>query len=903
MRINQAKVGDKKDNCTLLPDELDTHQKLLQKNYKYSESIMKNAFRVSSIALSIGLALGSVPALAAGEDDAAKKKKVEKIAVVGSRAAPRSVSDSAVPVDVVSGDEFVKQGVTDMSSLLQNVVPSFNVNDQPINDASTLVRPANLRGLSSDSTLILVNGKRRHRSAVITFLGGSLSDGAQGPDISVIPSNALKQVEVLRDGAAAQYGSDAIAGVINFILKDDSEGGSFEARYGSFYEGDGDTMVYAGNIGLPLTDAGFANISMEYKESDPTSRSVQRDDAAALVAAGNTNVAPVAQVWGSPEFKYDFKLFGNFGLDIGNDKEVYMFTNWAEREVEGGFYFRHPHTRGGVYGGPNVDITPNNGIDDPVATLLVGDLTPDDGVGCPVVPITDNVLTSDAYQQVAADPNCFAFNEMLPGGFTPKFGGTVVDASIVMGTKGELKNGMYYDISGSLGRNEVEFALINSINPSMGPDTPTSFSPGKYVQIEKNFNIDLSEPITVKGWDEPINVAGGFEYRNETFEIQAGDPASYEIGPLAFNPVDGTSQGFGIGSNGFPGFKPQDAGSFGRHSYGAYLDVEAYVTENWMLAGALRYEDYSDFGDTLKGKVTSRLQLNDEWAIRGAYSTGFRAPTVGQSNVRNVTTAFGENGLEDQATLPPTHPIAVLKGGTALQPEESRSISFGIVADLDSGLYVTADYFNIEVTDRISQTSPLALSDADKAALQASGVPDASSFSSVKYFTNDFDTTTQGLDVVANYAMPMMGGETTLAFAYNWTDTEVDSFNPDNIGAAKIRMLEDNLPEHRFTFTTNHTNGDWSILGRVSYYDEIYEDHLDAGGAFNIEAGAEFTFDAEVSYAIDENFTATVGAKNLFDETPDDNPWASSVAGSLYPTTSPIGINGGFYYFRLVYAF
>jgi iron complex outermembrane receptor protein len=853
---------------------------------------MKNAFRVSSIALSIGLALGSVPALAAGQDDAAKKdKKVEKIAVVGSRAAPRSISDSAVPVDVVSGEEFVKQGVTDMTSLLQNVVPSFNVNDQPINDASSLVRPANLRGLSSDSTLILVNGKRRHRSAVITFLGGSLSDGAQGPDISVIPANALKQVEILRDGAAAQYGSDAIAGVINFVLKDASEGGSFEARYGSYYEGDGDSVVLAGNIGLPMTDAGFANISMEYKESDPTSRSVQRDDAAALTAAGNTNIANPAQVWGSPEFKYDFKMFGNFGLDIGNDKEVYMFTNWAEREVEGGFYFRNPHTRGGVYSG------------DGGSTLLVGDLTPDDGIACPVVPITDNVLTSAPYQQVAADPNCFAFNEMLPGGFTPKFGGTVVDASIVMGTKGELSSGILYDISGSLGRNEVEFALKNSINPSMGPNTPTSFNPGKYIQIEKNLNFDVSKPVKVEGIYDPVNVAAGVEYRNENFEIQAGDPASYEIGPLAFNPVDGTSQGFGIGSNGFPGFKPQDAGSFGRHSYGAYLDVEAYLTEDFLLAGAIRYEDYSDFGDTLKGKITSRYQLTEEWAIRGAYSTGFRAPTVGQSNVRNVTTAFTENGLEDQATLPPTNPISVLKGGTPLQPEESRSISLGIVADFDSGLFITADYFNIEVTDRISQTSALTLSPEEKAALQAQGVADASSFASVKYFTNDFDSTTQGLDIVANYAMTIMGGETTFAFAYNWTDTKIDSFNPDNIGAAKIEMLEDNLPQNRFTFTSNHTNGDWSVLGRVSYYGEIYEDHLDAGGAFDIYAGSEFTVDAEVSYSFEENLTASIGAKNLFDESPDDNPWSNSVVGSLYPTTSPIGINGGYYYFRLVYTF
>jgi iron complex outermembrane receptor protein len=854
---------------------------------------MNKSFKVHSLALSIGLAIGSVPVYSA--EDGAKKEKVEKIVVVGSRSAPRSISESAVPVDVISGEEFARQGVTDMTSLLQNVVPSFNVNDQPINDASSLVRPANLRGLSSDSTLILVNGKRRHRSAVITFLGGGLSDGAQGPDISVIPSSALKQVEVLRDGAAAQYGSDAIAGVINFQLKDAAEGGSFEARYGSYYEGDGDTVVLSGNVGMPLSANGFANISMEYKESDPTSSSIQRSDAVELAADGNTHIANPAQIWGAPEFKYDFKMFGNFGIDLDSSSEAYMFTNWAEREVEGGFYFRNPHTRGGVFS------------NDGGQTLLVGDLTGDMSGNCPTVPIPaagsgQTVLDTAAYQQVVADPNCFAFNEMLPGGFTPRFGGKVVDASIVMGTKGETKGGIFYDVSGSLGRNEVEFILKNSINPSMGPDSPRDFSPGEYTQIEKNFNIDLSKPVNVDGLAEPLNVAGGVEYRNETFEIEAGDPASYEIGPLAFDPATGNSQGFGIGSNGFPGFKPQDSGSFTRHSYAAYVDIEAYLTEDLMMGVAVRYEDYSDFGDTTEGKLVARYQINDEWAVRGAISSGFRAPTVGQSNVRNVTTAFTPEGLQDQATLPPTNPIAQLKGATELEPEESVSMSIGIVADFDNGLYVTADYFNIEVTDRISQTSPLTLSDEEKQLLIAQGVSDASSFSSVKYFTNDFDTTTQGLDLVLNYDMPMMGGETHFAFAYNWTDTHVDEYNPSNIGLAKIEMLEDNLPEHRFTFTTNHSNGDWSYLARLNFYSEIYEDHLDTGGDLPIYADKEYTVDVEGSYALNDNMSLSIGAKNVFDEKPDTNPWDWTV-GSKYPTTSPIGISGGYYYIRALYEF
>ncbi len=515
---------------------------------------------------------------ASAQEEGASDASVEKIAVVGTRAAPRSIGDSAVPVDIISEQEFRSQGSTDMVSMMQNAVPSFNVNDQPINDASTLVRPANLRGMASDHTLILVNGKRRHRSAVITFLGGGLSDGAQGPDIGVIPSVALKQVEVLRDGAAAQYGSDAIAGVINFVLKDDAEGGVFELMHGSYFEGDGDTTTFSGNIGLPFTSQGFANFSVEYREADDTVRSVQRDDAQGLIDAGNTFVANPAQVWGNPEIKYDAKFFANFGLELSSTSEAYMFANYAEREVDGGFYFRNPHTRGGVNGGPGV--VEDDGTTTP--TLLVGDL---DGVGvgieCPVVRITDGNVLDDADYALIADnstavgQNCWAFNEMFPGGFTPRFGGVVSDASIAIGTKGELDGDWTYDVSVYAGQNEIDFAIRNTVNPSLGPDTPTSFKPGRYIQDERSFNLDLTKALDA-GLAEPLFIAGGFEWRYESYDSIAGDPKSYEVGPLA-------SQGFGIGSNGFPGLSARFQGKDSRSSYAFYLDSEAYLTEDFMV--------------------------------------------------------------------------------------------------------------------------------------------------------------------------------------------------------------------------------------------------------------------------------------------------------------------------------
>ena len=859
---------------------------------------MANNFKKRSLILAMGVALSS-PSLYAAEEAPEDDQEAQKMVIVGSRAAPRSVTDSPVPVDVISSDEMMKNGSTDMTSLLAAVSPSFNVNEQPISDAATLVRPANLRGLPPDSTLILVNGKRRHRASVISFLGGGISDGSQGPDISVIPAIALKQVEVLRDGASAQYGSDAIAGVINFVLKDNDSGGSAELRLGEFAEGDGATTVFSSNIGMPLSDRGFANFSFEYKNADPTSRSVQRADAAALIAQGNTAVADPAQIWGSPEIIDDVKFFMNLGLDLSDNSEAYLFGNLAQREVDGGFFFRNPHTRGGVNSA------------DGGATLLIGDLDPNDGIDCSsfVVPIPadgSNVMNTAAYQAVPfASPGdsssgaCWAFNEMFPGGFTPRFGGEVVDASIVMGTKGEFASGMRYDISAGLGRNAVDFRIRNTVNASLGPDTPTEFQPGSYVQLEKSFNFDISQDIETDAVDS-LTVSSGFEWRDESFEVKPGDPASFAIGPLGFDPATSTSQGFGIGSNGFAGFQPRAAGVFSRSSKGLYLDIESYLNDAWMLDFALRFEDFSDFGSTTDWKLSGHFQATDEFAFRGSISTGFRAPTTGQSNVVNVTTAFGANGLEDQATLPPTNPISVQLGAEPLKPEESESFTFGVVWEYED-LFVTFDYYNIEVTDRIAQNSPQALTQADIDALISQGIFDASSFSSVIWFTNEFDTTTAGFDLVVSYTAEMWGGETDFNFAYNHTETEVDRFDPNIISATRVRQLEENLPEDRFTFTANHTQDNWNLLTRVNYFGDYYEAHLDIG-ALPIDAGAEFTVDAEFGYDFSDTFRFALGAKNLLDEYPDENPWAN-IVGAQYPVTSPMGFNGRFLYLRGIYSF
>ncbi|MGP9800969.1 TonB-dependent receptor plug domain-containing protein [Rheinheimera sp. NSM] len=857
--------------------------------------------RAVKFALAASLSFGISATAVAQEEQApaAKEQAVEKIAVVGSRSAPRSIGDSPVPVDIIGGEELSKNGNSDMLNLISTTVPSLNVHSNPISDAATLIRPANLRGLSADSTLIMINSKRRHKASVIAFLGGGINDGAQGADLSVIPGIAVKQVEVLRDGAAAQYGSDAIAGVINFVLKDASEGGSIEVKQGETYEGDGTSTEIAANIGMPLTTDGFVNLSMQYKNVDATSRSVQRPDAQAFADAGNTAIAPIAQIWGSPEIKDDITIFANAGLDLGNGREAYMFGNYSERDVTGGFYYRNPHNRPGVFS------------NDEGETLLVAQLDPN--IACPTVNITTaNVLTQPDYLLIA-DPNtevgrnCFAFNEMFPGGFTPTFGGNITDTSLSIGTKGEFKGGwldeILYDFSGTVGRNESTYKMTNTINASLGPDSPTEFNPGKYIQLEKTFNADFVKYLPV-GLYEDLTLAFGAQWTEESFEVVSGDVASFQVGPL----VD---QGFSIGSNGFPGFKPEDAGVYSRRNYAVYSDIEADVTEDILLGFALRYEDYDTFGDTLNYKLTAQFRLTDDLAMRYSHSTGFRAPTVGQANVSNVQTNLSSGVLVDSALLPPTNPVSVELGGTELTPEESKSFAGGLVYT-PGDFFFTLDYYFIQVDDRISQSSKINLTDANREALRAAGVKNVDSIQQVSFFTNDFDTTTQGIDFVASYSTNLLQGRSSFNLAYNWNKTEVDSATAIT-GLDKVSRLENDLPNHRATFTWSQSWDDISMFVRSNYYGEYQGVHVDWVGTpgspgTEVNASAKVTFDAEVSYFINDAFIVSAGAQNIFDTKPERLNLSAvgepnGAFGAKYYETSPMGINGGYWYLKGTYKF
>ena len=838
---------------------------------------------------------------------------LEEVVVVGTRRRDRSAADSPVPVDVVTGDDFLAHGDTDMDNLLSATVPSYNVSMEPISDAATFIRPATLRSLAPDATLVLVNGKRRHRAAVIALLGAGISGGSQGPDLSAIPAIALDRLEVLRDGASAQYGSDAIAGVMNFVLKSDSDGSMFDVKLGSHFEGDGNAVTFAANKGFALTDAGFANISFEWKEQDPTSRSTQRPDAQGLIDAGNNSVrTPAAQIWGQPEISGDHKLFGNFGIDLGNGSEFYAFGNWAERQVEGGFYYRNPHTRGGVFRGPMVDpatgFTADQGGNASVPSVKVADLTgtwTPSSTTCPAgVPIVGNVPDAGIMAAVQGSSDCYTLYERFPGGFTPQFGGFISDYALAGGVRGDLgDSGWYYDLSATAGRSWANFYIYNTINPQLfwqRNDIDTHYDAGAYTETDRVINFDMSRPFDTGGY-APINIAWGLEYRDETFRITNGEPNSFYIDPNLESGL--AAQGFGVGSNGFPGFQPGDAGDNTVSAFAAYFDVETDLSDALLVNGAVRYENYDEFGDTFDGKGAIRLQVSDNFALRASASTGFRVPTAGQANLRNVTTEFNMGRLADIATLPPTNPVAVQKGAQPLTPETSTNLTLGAVFGLGAA-DITLDYYNIQIKDRVAFTSRFNLTQSDIDALLAAGVSDATSFTSVRFFTNQQDVKASGVDVVASVPFDIGDGVTNLQLAANFSSIELTRFNPDFTGESRRLQIEEGRPGSRITGTLTHSQGSWRVMGRLRYYGDYYDDPTNSGGlppAGNaFYPGASTLFDFEAAFDVNDSVSVLVGLQNAFDTYPDINPSGQNgeVAGLIYPESSPFGFNGGYYYMR-----
>ncbi len=884
-------------------------------------------WRVSGVALAVTLAQTAI----------AQDAGLEEVIITGTRLSDRSAQDSPVPVDVISGSEMRTNGSTDLQDMLRTQVPSFDINAQPISDAATITRPPNLRGLSPDNVLVLVNGKRRHRGSIISFLGGGISDGAQGVDIASIPSLALKQVEVLRDGASSQYGSDAIAGVLNFILRDDAEGFEVVARYGSTFEGDGANYMVAANLGLPLGDRGFVNITGEMRDVEGTVRSVVRNDVAFAAANGyspvsdfqaiNTYTGEAPQYWGQPDVDDDAKLFLNAAFEINDNLEVYAFGNYAERAVTGGFFYRNvvggpSGQRGGVYKGPTVDPTTGLASDSGVPSVLVGDL--DGGSSCiDGIPLGGSggvIPDPGLLASVTADDNCFSFIETIPAGFVPRFGGTNEDTAFAIGARGsfDVGTGLNYDLSAQRGSNKTEFYIRNTINGSLGPNTPRDFVPGGQEQTETVYNLDLSYGFEV-GLASELNIAVGAEYREEEFDLFAGDPASYALGPLA-------SQGFSSSSNGFGGF-PNDT-SAEQDNTAFYVDVETDITDRLTVQAAVRYEEFSNFDNTTNYKLAGLFHVTDSLRLRAAFSTGFHAPTAGQANITNVTTQNVNGTLVDQGTLPlfsaagqlGADYIAATNGGAGrpeLGPEEAENFSFGVGFDIGASTW-TIDYYDIDVEDRIALganvdflaalnytgggTSYGTVGEA-LTGLDAAGVINRQDFiglddlAEFRFFSNSFDTRTKGVDLVGNMNFDLMSGFSTITVAFNYNDTEVTdrgSINP--ISEGRVEALEELLPNVKGNVAWSHTQGKWRTLLRANYYGGWKS----TSNGYNVDAAT--LVDAQVSYQLTDSLELTAGVDNLFDEYPDKTPNPGGL-GQLYPEDSPFGFNGGTWYLQGRYAF
>ncbi|MBO9695957.1 MAG: TonB-dependent receptor [Sphingopyxis sp.] len=814
----------------------------------------------SIVALLLASVPVSLPAMAQEAPDAEAGSGQGDIVVTGTRRNDLKAADSAQPIDIITGEELLDKGTADMNDLLRTEVPSLNVQRLVSNDGAVFTRPFSLRGLPPDQTLVLVNGKRRHRGATVQFTNIPYIRGSQGPDLSAIPSIAIGQLEVLRDGASALYGSDAIAGVLNFGLRRDREGGVLIARYGQYYEGDGQDFLVQGNVGIPFTADGFVNISGEYVNSNTTSRGIQRPDAQALIDAGVEGVPVPAQRWGNPETEAA-RLFVNAGVDLSDEMQFYTFGNYSWSRGTTAFFYRHPDTS------------------------FIGTS----------IPLTN-----------APGGQRFSFRSLFPGGFTPEFGATVTDAALAAGLKGELSSGLTYDLSASYGQNHAAYRIDNTVNPSLGLASPTRFRPGELEQRELAFNLDLTYPVNI-GAGDPLTLAGGLEYRREIYEITAGDVASWQVGAFAsvIDPDTGRRTGLPVGSNGFPGFSPVQAGEFARRNWAAYSSIEGNISEALQFGLAGRYEDYSDFGSKFTWKVNARYDFSDLFAVRGSVNTGFRAPTPGQSNASQVQTNIDSvTGAPLTAgIIAPNNPVARFFGATPLRPETSFNVAGGIVVKPSNRITLTLDYFNIKVEDRIAVSGNFNLTPAQRAELAALGIPGGDSFQQVSFFTNSFDSRTQGVDAVLTMGFDLAGGKATLGLNGNYTKTDVIRASPV-ITADRERLLELEgfVPKWKGNASFTYEGDRFGLVARANYYGKWTD--YGAVPSADQTGGAELLVDLELSYRVSDMLKLAVGGENIFDNYPDVEARQSQINNGIrYLRFAPTGFNGGFWYLRATATF
>jgi iron complex outermembrane receptor protein len=703
-----------------------------------------------------------------------------------------------------------------------------------------------LRGLSPDQVLVLVNGKRRHINSVIST-ESKVGRGSAAVDFNNIPVSAIERIEVLRDGAAAQYGSDAIAGVINIVLKNNADGGSTDVSYGAHLTDldpvnksitDGQTVTVSTNHGLSFEN-GFISLSAEFRDRSATNRSgfdqLPTIGFAEFIVpvpeSGTPEAAPNDALAGQRNYRQgdgnsrDINLMFNAGLDLASGFELYSFGSYADRDAEGYNFFRYP--------------------------------------------VSANTVAS-----------------VYPNGFVPIGDVNVTDFSIAGGVRGELDNEWRIDASVVYGANEFSNGLKNSINSSLGAASPTRFDTGEYNYAQTVFNFDAAKGHMIGA--VPVNVALGLEMRLEDFSTRAGDPESYIAGtaigclPCVTFGNDDTTR---IGSQGGSGLQPSDVVNEDRAAWSAYLDLEFDLSDSFLLSVAGRFEKYGDFGSTTNGKVAARYEVSENFAIRTSFSTGFRAPSLAQAFFAGTTSSFGTGGgLVQTLSLPVSNPVAEANGALPLEAEDSFSKSVGFTWGNDSGFSLTFDYYQVDIDDRIalSQNIPV------------TGVPGVGA---IRFFTNVADTDTSGFDIVAAYT-----GETWyFSAAYNDTQTDVVN-NPDRdiFGIEERNTYETAAPANTLILTGSRSGEKISTLLRVSRFGET-ERIFDFGGGFEPQQvyGAEWIVDAEVRYSFTDRWDVALGGANLLDEYPDESIFDISYFGNLpYDVLPAGGVNGRFLYLK-----
>ena len=745
----------------------------------------------------------------------------EEVVVVGTRGQPRTVFESAVPVDVLSAADLEAASSLggELGELLQALVPSFNFPRQSASGAADQIRVGGLRGLNPDQVLVLINGKRQHTSPVLQ-LEGAVGLGNAPFDFNTIPTGAIERIEVLRDGASAQYGSDAIAGVINVVLKEGAGEGEAYSTYGAHVTDfspqdrditDGQTFFAGANYGFALGTDGFVRFGAEYRERNGTARG----------GVGNLpffenqtpeNIAVDNQVNFQPGDGDSEDLWLHYNAEISlGDARGYSFGRYYNRDAEGVGFFRYPDSSG----------------------------------------------------------NVLALN---PAGFLPVTTGESDDISLTFGVRGE--NAWRWDVSATYGVSEFDQGVKNSLNPSFGVASPRTFDIATYERDQFVVNGDISKDFEVVGLAGPLTLALGAEYRREDFETRAGDPASFQDG----------GQGGNVGVETGPGLQPVSEADIDRTVWGAYADVTLPITDNFTLGGALRFEDYDDFGDAVTGKVTAFWRLSEMVALRGAVSNSFRAPAIQQIGFENFSQNFGTGGqLVTIGQVSVNNALAIANGAQELTEEESNNYSAGIIITPDKGLSLTIDAYRIDIDDRLS--------------LQ--GVAAAN----ITFFTNLVDTETEGVDIVAIYETSALGGQLSLSAAATFTDTEVQ--NPGVIGEEELNILETANPESKIILSGSWRGEHWDFELRLTEFGETERD-FDFGGGFPDpqEYDSKWSTDLEIGYRVSDNWQIVVGADNVFDQYADLSNGNINFFNNLpYDVISPIGFNGRFVYGRTKFTF